>query len=129
MQAGKRVTSDLLASSINTNPSLVRRLPMQLGKSGLTRSQMGTGGGALLARPADRITLTDVLRVVDEEGVVIPFFPSPNPTCPIGRNISSALDARVRVVERAMEAELTRTTTADLAAEVVRLEGLWSAAS
>ncbi|MGA0607248.1 Rrf2 family transcriptional regulator [Phenylobacterium sp. VNQ135] len=35
---------------------------------GLTRSQMGAGGGALLARPADRITLLDVLRAVGLSG-------------------------------------------------------------
>lgn len=66
--AGKPGTSELMAASINTNPSLVRRLLMQLGQAGLTRSQMGAGGGALLARPADRITLLDVLRAVGLSG-------------------------------------------------------------
>jgi Rrf2 family protein len=126
---GRPATSELLAASINTNPSLVRRLLMQLGKAGLTRSQMGAGGGALLARPAERITLLDVLRVVDREGALIPLHPSPNPACPIGRNIAAALDARVRAVQQAMEAELARTTVADLAADVVRLEAQRSTAN
>lgn len=39
----------------------------------------------------------DIADLVDE------LHPSPNPACPVGRNISSALDARVRAVERAME--------------------------
>ncbi len=117
MQAGKRVTSDLLASSIDTNPSLGAAPAHAAGQ--IRADTVADGHGRRrAARPSGRrITLTDVLRVVDEEGVVIPFFPSLNPTCPIGCNISSALDARVRVAERAMEAELSRPTIADLAAE------------
>lgn len=119
---GKPVTSELLAASINTNPSLVRRLLMQLGQAGLTRSQMGAGGGTLLARPADRITLLDVLRALGEEGTVFPLHPSPNLACPVGRNIGAALSARVLPVQQAMEAELGRTTIAQLAAEVAEFE-------
>ena len=120
--AGKPVTSELLAASINTNPSLVRRLLIQLGQAGLTRSKMGAGGGALLARPADRITLLDVRRAVGETAAVFPLHPSPNMACPVGRNIGAALDMRVRAVQRAMEAELARTTIAQLAAEVAEFE-------
>lgn len=92
--AGNPVTSELLASSINTDPSLVRRLLTQLGKAGLTQSRMGTGGGALPALPADQITLLDVLRALGGAGEVLPLHPSPNPACPIGRNIGAALNLR-----------------------------------
>ncbi|MGV7216009.1 Rrf2 family transcriptional regulator [Bradyrhizobium sp. UFLA05-112] len=127
MQAGEPVTSEILSSSINTNASLVRRLLMQLAAARLTRSQMGAGGGALLARPANRITLLDVFRAVVEEGVVIPLHQNPNPACPVGRNIATALDGIVSSVEQAMEAALSRTTIADLTAEVLNLESRRSA--
>lgn len=121
-QGGEPATSELIASSVNTNPSLVRRLLSQLARAGLTTSQMGAGGGALLARPAERITLLDVYRAVDEDRTVIPLHPAPNLRCPVGRNIHRVLETRVDAAERALHAELARTTVADLARDVARRE-------
>lgn len=122
MQGGEPVTSELIASSVNTNPSLVRRLLSQLARAGLTMSQMGTGGGALLARPADEITLLDVYRAVDEETGVIPLHKAPNPNCPIGRNIQNVLEKRIDMAQRALYDQLSRTTIADLAKDVAHRE-------
>ena len=121
-QGGQPATSELVASSVCTNPSLIRRLLSQLARAGLTTSQMGAGGGALLARPAERITLLDVYRAVDEDADVIPIHQAPNPKCPVGRHIQAALETRVDAAVRAMHAELARTTVADLAADVGRRE-------
>lgn len=119
---GEPATSELIASSVNTNASLIRRLLLLLARAGLTASQMGTGGGALLARPADTITLLDVYRAVDEDRDVIPMHPSPNPKCPVGRNIQAVLETRIDGAERALEQELARTSIADLAGAVTRRE-------
>ena len=121
-QAEEPATSELIASSVNTNPSLIRRLLSVLARAGLTTSRMGAGGGALLARPADRITLLDVYRAVDEDARVIPLHTAPSPRCPVGRHIPAALEARFEAAERALREELGRTTIADLASEVVRRE-------
>ena len=112
------VTSEYIAASVNTNPSLIRRLLSQLTRAGLTTSRLGAGGGALLARPADRITLRDVYRAVDEGELFGLHRERPNPACPVGRNIKSLLEARFESATRAMESELERTTIADAAAEV-----------
>jgi Rrf2 family protein len=117
-QGGDPATSELIASSVNTNPSLIRRLLSQLARAGLTTSQMGTGGGALLARPAASITLLDVYRAVEEDRDVIPLHPSPNPQCPVGRNIHAVLERRIDAAERALHEELARTTVAELASDV-----------
>ena len=119
-QGGEPSTSELIASSVNTNPSLIRRLLSQLARAGLTASQMGTGGGALLARPADRITLLDVYRAVGEERDVIPLHRAPSPQCPVGRHIHAVLEGRIEAAERALEGELARTTIAELAGDVTR---------
>ena len=121
-QDGRPASSELLAASINTNPSLVRRLLAQLAKAGLARSQMGTGGGALLARPAGRITLLDVYKAVDEDAVVLPLHPEPNPQCPVGRNIAAVLNGRITAAERALQKELASTSIADLAKDIVTRE-------
>jgi len=114
------VTSGHIAGSVNTDPSLVRRLLSQLARAGLTTSQLGVGGGALLARPADRITLRDAYRAVSEGEIFALHRERPNPACPVGRNIQSALERRFDAAARALEAELARTTIADVLREVRR---------
>ena len=128
-QGGIPATSDMIASSVNTNPSLIRRLLSQLARAGLTTSQMGSGGGALLARAADEITLLDVSRAVDEDTDLIPLHEAPNPRCPVGRNIQTVLEKRINAAQRALYAELARTTIADLAGDVARRERRRGAAS
>lgn len=119
---GEPVTSEYIAGSVNTNPSLVRRILSLLARAGLTTSQMGTGGGALLARPAAEITLRDVYRAVDEGELFALHRESPNPACPVGRNIQALLETRFDAATRALEAELDRTTIADALADVERCE-------
>jgi Rrf2 family protein len=121
LQAGEPITSDWIAGSVNTNPSLIRRLLSQLAKAGLTTSQMGTGGGALLARSGRQITLAEVYRAVFEVDNVIPIHASPNPKCPVGKNIEVVLSKRIAAAERALEAQLAHTTIEDLANDISRL--------
>ncbi|HET6763427.1 MAG TPA: Rrf2 family transcriptional regulator [Longimicrobiaceae bacterium] len=115
---GEPVSSEYIAGSVNTNPSLIRRLLSQLTRAGLTTAQMGAGGGALLARPAERITLRDVYRAVDEGEIFGLHREQPNPACPVGRNIQSHLETRFHAAARALEDELDRTTIADAMADV-----------
>jgi Rrf2 family protein len=113
-EGGNPVTSDYIAASVNTNPSLIRRMLSQLTRAGLTRCQMGAGGGALLAKPAARITLRDVYRaVVDGRLLGLPRE-RPDPACPVGRNIQALLTERFDEATRALEDELARTTIADM---------------
>jgi Rrf2 family protein len=115
---GRPVTSEYIARSVNTNPSLVRRLLSQLTRAGLTTSQMGTGGGALLAKPSDQISLGDVYRALDEGELFAMHREQPNPACPVGRNIQRVLETRFDAATRALEQELDRTTIADTVGEI-----------
>lgn len=119
-QAGEPATSELIAASVNTNPTFIRRLLTQLAKAGLTRSQLGAGGGALLAHEASGITLLDVYRAIDEEQQVFALHDAPNPACPVGRNIDVVLRGRMIEAERALQAQLAKTTIADLAADIAK---------
>jgi Rrf2 family protein len=121
-QLGEPATSELIASSVNTNASLIRRLLSLLARAGLAQAQRGAGGGAVLARPAARITLLDVWRAIDDRAGVIPVHETASTKCPIGRHVQAALEDRVRAVELVMCGELARTTIADLATDVTRRE-------
>ncbi|MEU9244986.1 Rrf2 family transcriptional regulator [Streptomyces sp. NPDC048385] len=56
------LSSTQLARSLDTNPSLVRKLMVPLVRDGLVASIKGRGGGVRLGRPADRITLEEIYR-------------------------------------------------------------------
>ncbi|WP_024974205.1 Rrf2 family transcriptional regulator [Ralstonia pickettii] len=112
------VPSSLIAGSVGTNPALIRRLVAQLADAGFVISQMGATGGATLARPADRITLLDVFRVV-ESPVLIALPPNaPNPACEVGREITGVLERVTERAQAALEAELAAQTIAGILSEV-----------
>ncbi len=122
-QDGFPASSELIASSVNTNPALIRRHLSQLAKAGLTTSQMGSGGGALLARPGSRISLLDVYKAVEADGKLISVHEGPNPRCPVGRQIESVLKDRVSAVEIVTMRELSKVTIADVTRDIDAANG------
>lgn len=111
----RKVTSDFLASSVEVNPVVIRRILLQLKHAGLVRVKRGTGGAAV-AKPLDEITFLDIYRAVEcvEDGALFHFHERPNRECPVGRNIHKVLDEKLECVQRAMERELEAVTLADV---------------
>ncbi|MDB5097396.1 MAG: transcriptional regulator [Cyanobacteria bacterium RYN_339] len=116
---GKPTTSDWIAGSASTNPAVVRRLIAMLGKAGLTHSQLGAGGGTLLAKPASAITLLDVYRAVEDGELFALHNEAPCQRCMVGRNIQEALQTTLDRAQHALETELGATTIADISQQVV----------
>ena len=81
---------------------------------------MGNGGGALLARAPQEITLLDVYRAIDDESGVFALHEQPNPQCPVGRNINNVLKGRIAAAEQALQSQLAQTTIADIAQDISR---------
>ena len=110
-----KVTSDFLASSINTNPVIVRKILTQLKKAGLINVARGTGG-IQLTRDLSEITFFDVYEAIDpvEDGDLFRFHEAPDPNCPVGRNIHALLDNKLKSIQNAMEAEMKKYTLLDL---------------
>jgi len=117
----KPLRSEDLAGSVNTGAVVIRGLLSRLNDAGLTRSQMGAGGGALLAKPANRIRLLDVYEAVEDVEIFTLHRTPPNPVCPVGGNIQEAMRPVLERARSALEAELSKSTIADIAAEVARL--------
>jgi DNA-binding IscR family transcriptional regulator len=107
-----RPTSEMIATSVGTNASFVRRVLSLLGRAGLVKATAGIAG-ASLARPAHKITLLEVYRAVSLEGEHRPaIHQEPNPSCFVGRRIQRVLDSVFGAAEAAFEAELQRRTLA-----------------
>ena len=66
---GKPVRSEDIAHSAATGPVVIRRLLSLLSEAGLTTSQLGAGGGSILAKPSDQIRLLDVYRAVEDTDI------------------------------------------------------------
>ena len=110
-----KVTSEFLASSINTNPVIIRRILGQLSKAGLVRVLRGTGG-IEITRPLKDITFLDVYKAVDpiEDGMLFHFHEDPDPACPVGRNIHALLDGKLQSIQEAMEDRMKEYTLEDI---------------
>src|SRR5881394_211069 len=116
-ERGHPVTSAYIAGSVNTNPGVIRRLLSMLARAGMVRSQLGAGG-ALLAKPADRIRLLDIYQAVEAPDVFALHRSPPNPKCPVGKHIQPALSSVLSRAERALEGELGEVTVADVVRSV-----------
>ncbi len=114
-ERGEPSTSQRLATSINTNPVVVRRITGQLARAGLVRVRRGPGG-AELTRAASGITLQDVWRAVhsDTARPLLPLHANPDPACPVGCRVHAVLGEAFGTAERELERALARTTLADL---------------
>ncbi|MBB3259529.1 Rrf2 family protein [Paraburkholderia bannensis] len=110
LQEGAPLSSEMIAGSVNTNPALIRRLLTMLANAGLTSSQLGAGGGALLAREPQAINLLDIYRAVDDAQLFAMHREEPNPACMVGRHIQVALRGIIDDAQRAMEASLAART-------------------
>lgn len=117
-----KVTSDFLASSINTNPVIVRRLLAKLKKAGLIKVARGPGG-IEVTRPLSEISFLDVYEAIETENKtdIFRFHESPNPECPVGRNIHNLLDGKLTAIQTAMKNEMRKYTIGDLSSELHEL--------
>jgi Rrf2 family protein len=115
---GDSVTSGLLASSVNTNPVVIRRLLLALQQAKLVETRKGVGLGSRLSRSPARINLADVYRAVEPvEPFVMPPG-RPNRACPVGSCIQAIVSEVFASAQDAMEAELGKTSLAAILSSI-----------
>lgn len=110
---GEWLTSDYIANSININPVLVRKEIINLRNSGLVVSREGKKGGSALAKSADRIRVSDVFLATNQGPFLGTARNTPNPACPVGRQINEHLDGLYQEAEAALILKLGDSTLAD----------------
>ena len=65
LPAGSYAGTAVLAKEIGAPPNYLGKLLQQLAHAGLLHSQKGLGGGFSLARPADEISLLDIVEPLE----------------------------------------------------------------
>ncbi len=111
---GEYVTSDLIASSVNTNPVVVRRIISALAKAGIVESCLGKSGGSKLAKKPQSITLLDIYHAVEGEGLFAVHRKPENKRCPVSCCMKDVLPRVFEAAEKSVETTFKRTTLADV---------------
>lgn len=100
--------SEDVARVMGTNPVVVRRIFAELQKAKLIKSHKGPSGGSKLAAAAKEITLRDIHRAMQPQGVL----QAPKTVAIPG--LAAALKGVLNDASRALEKELEETTLAQL---------------
>lgn len=115
---GSAISSAEIASSVDTNPVVIRRLLAALLKEKLVTAQKGAAGGFELAKAPEKISLRDVYRAVEPSPDCGMRHFAPNQDCPVGAKIESILAGALTKAQTAMETELAHTSIAAVHAQL-----------
>jgi Rrf2 family nitric oxide-sensitive transcriptional repressor len=106
-------TTDEIAQATRVPKAYLSKVLQNLVRAGLVRSQRGLGGGMALAKPADNLTILEVVDAVEPLGRI--------KTCPLGLPTHGvrlcALHRRLDAALAMVEAAFARSTLAEVLAE------------
>ncbi|MDR1948754.1 MAG: Rrf2 family transcriptional regulator [Spirochaetaceae bacterium] len=110
-----KVTSDLIASSVNTNPVIIRKIMGLLKEAGIIVITPGTGGIRLTRKPG-KVSLLDIYRAIEpvKEGKLFKIHRDSEPACPVGANIVRLLENHFLAAQTAMEKSLSKCSLQNL---------------
>lgn len=103
------LSSNAIASSIESNPSLVRRMMSRLKKSGLLSSQPGKVAPKLGRRASD-ISLLDVYQAIEDNQKLLHIDEKTNPKCIVGGNIQKTLTNVYDQIQADAEKSMSKVT-------------------
>jgi Rrf2 family protein len=120
LKPGEPLTSEFIACSVNTNPVVIRRLLGSLRAARIVESKTGVGGGWLLLRDPEEITLLDILRAIEPQSEIFALHRTePNPECPCGLHIQGVLTEIYDEVQNRMARQLEGITIACIAGKIM----------
>lgn len=112
--ADKPLSSEMIAKSVGTNASYIRKITGLLKKAGIIKSRQGVGGFQLEVETKD-LSLYTIYRAVSETERfhVFDLHKNPNDECIVGKHIQTVLSGVFLSVEEKAEQELKNSTLAD----------------
>ncbi len=108
-------TSEAIAAMLCTNAVVVRRTMAGLRDKGYVRSEKGHGGGWVLARPLQEITLRDIHAALGAPDVFSIGLAGDNPDCVVEQAVNAALSDAMRSAEAILLDRFGAVSLADLA--------------
>jgi len=113
-------TSETLARAMQTNPVVVRRLMSGLRDAGFVDSSKGHGGGWVLCRPLDEISLADIHEALGSPGYFAMGHRDNDPACLVEQSVNAALNSCYLEAEMLLNRRLREVTLAALSADFHR---------
>lgn len=110
------VPSADLAHGMNTNAAFLRQVLGQLKRAGLVETKLGAGGGAMLARSAQTIRLSEVFRATVGRAEVKRHDCPQDGRCHVADAMNPFFDELSSRLDEAIDAELGDWTIADVLA-------------
>lgn len=95
---GYKVNSNLLASSVNTNPAAIRRTVAILSNAGIIYNDKGYH-----IINFNDLTLYDVQKAVDPEGKMLYAHTNGNVECPVGSKIENTMTDIYDKIQKSVE--------------------------
>lgn len=112
--SGQAESADHLAGQTKVPRRYLHKVLQDLVRAGLVRSRSGPGGGYALARPAEKITILDVVNAVAplERIRHCPLgLPSHTSLCPLHKELDRAYAATEEAFSRVTIGQLLRSTS------------------
>ncbi|AVI93881.1 Rrf2 family transcriptional regulator [Oenococcus oeni] len=107
------VKSSEIAVSLQTAPSLVRRIMSKLKKAHLLNAVQGSPQ-PVLAKAAEQITLQEIYLAVSQKRNLLNVDQNTDMLCPIGTAIPKVLDHYYREIQTAAEMKMAEITLQDI---------------
>jgi Rrf2 family protein len=118
--AQKNVEAPILIAEISKKKKIplkfLENILLELKKSGILESKKGKGGGYLLAKPANQIFLSEILRLIDGPIALLPcvslhFYEKckdcDEKTCGLRKLMISVRDANLAILEHKTVADIS----------------------
>jgi Rrf2 family protein len=109
---GENATTKQIAAATQVPEGYLAKILQQLGRAGLIRAQRGLHGGSVLARPADSVTLYDVINAVTPLPRIYScplHLPSHGTNlCPLHRKLDDAMATVERTLRECTLADLLK---------------------
>jgi Rrf2 family transcriptional regulator, nitric oxide-sensitive transcriptional repressor len=102
-----------LAAEFGLSRNHLTKIMQRLAKAGYVETRRGTGGGAILAIPPDKIRLGAIIRLLEDGQPLVECFAADGGACTIDGHCR--LKSRLRSADAAFLAEMDRSTLADIA--------------
>lgn len=116
--AGELMTSEFLAKSVRTNPTVVRRLLAKMVEAGLIESFKGKSGGVRMVKSPKEISLKDIYQAVSNKALINCRESKPQKLCAVSCSMQSIFSEVADGLENNSMAYLSKIKLSDLLAKV-----------
>jgi DNA-binding IscR family transcriptional regulator len=119
-ESAKPITSDALATMMQTNPVVIRRVLGGLREQGLVQSEKGHGGGWQLSCDMEQVTLRNIYDALGAPTLLAIGNRTELPACLVEQAVNAAMDQAFADAEALLLARLGKVTLAQLSADFHR---------